>query len=312
VSWLLWRQHRAQVVWSAGLLALFGAAVVVTGIHMADLYSGARADCAGGAPCLLDHLFDGYGAIIDTVHLTLLVPLALGAFVAAPLIAREVDQNTHALVWTQSITRRRWLVSKVAVVVAGSVLLTAAVTALVTWWSGTPNSLGGDRFHGAQFDTQNLVPVAFTLFAVGLGLAAGAALRRTLPAVVATVFGYVAVRMAVGVFIRPHWMAPVKAASSSQGGAPVPSGSWILSVKLLDPQNRSLSGRIPVPQQCAGSVNGRGGLDACMDRLGFHSVTSYHPASHYWPFQIYESALFAVLAAGLIAFAMVRTLRRDA
>src|SRR5215471_2778410 len=277
MTWLLWRQHRGQVLWSAGLLAVFTVALVVTGIHMADLYDSARAQ--SGAPLILDHLFDGYGAIIDTVHLTLLVPLALGAFVAAPVIAREVDQNTHALVWTQSVTRRRWLVSKVAVVVAGSVLLTAAVTALVTWWSGTPNSLGGDRFHGAQFDTQNLVPVAFTLFAVGLGLAAGAVLRRTLPAVVATVFGYVAVRMAVGVFIRPRWRAPLHQTTGPNGAVNVPSGSWIESVKLLDPQNRAQSGSIAVPRACESVAGGRGGaaLDKCMAQVGFHSVTTYHP-----------------------------------
>jgi hypothetical protein len=312
MSWLLWRQHRAQVLWSAGLLAVFTVALVVTGIHMANIYDGARADCSGGAPCILDHLFDGYGAIIDTVHLTLLVPLALGAFVAAPLIAREVDQNTHALAWTQSVTRRRWLISKVAAVVAGSVLLTAAVTALVTWWSGTPNSLGGDRFHGAQFDTQNLVPIAFTLFAVGLGLAAGAVLRRTLPAVVATVFGYVAVRMAVGVFIRPHWMAPLHRTGGPNGDVKVPSGSWIESVKLLDPQNRSLTGRIEVPRQCDAVGRTGGAIDKCMANVGFHNVTTFHPPSQYWPFQFSESALFAVLAAGLIAFAVVRTLRQDA
>lgn len=312
MNWLLWRQHRAQVLWSSGLLALFTVAVLVTGIHMANLYDSARAGCTGGAPCLLDHLFDGYGAIIDTVHLTLLVPVALGAFVAAPLIAREVDQNTHALAWTQSVTRRRWLVSKVTAVVAGSVLLTAAVTALVTWWSGTPNSLGGDRFEGAQFDTQNLVPIAFTLFAVGLGLAAGAVLRRTLPAVVTTVIAYVAVRLAVGVFIRPHWMAPLHRTSGLEGPTKLPSGSMLISVKLLDPQNRGVpGGRIPVPQQCEGLVN-QGALERCTDAAGFHSVTAYQPPSHYWPFQIREAVLFAVLAAGLIAVAMVRTLRRDA
>src|SRR5215510_12563172 len=262
MSWLLWRQHRAQVLWSSGLLALFAVAALVSGVHMANVYDSARADCTGGSPCLLNHLFDGYGAIIDTVHLTLLVPLALGAFVAAPLIAREVDQNTHALAWTQSVTRRRWLLSKVAAVVAGSVLLTAAVTALVTWWSGTPNSLGGDRFHGAQFDTQNLLPVAFTLFAVGLGLAAGAALRRTLPAVVATVFGYVAVRMAVGVFIRPHWMAPLHRTGGAGPDVRLRSGSWLVKSDLLDPSGHAVGARLQVPESCA-QLPARA-IDGCM------------------------------------------------
>ena len=308
MTWLVWRQHRAQVAWAAGLLALFGAAVAITGIHMADLYDAAVGD-GGGAPRLLDHLFDGYGAIIDTVHLTLLLPVVLGAFVAAPLIAREADLGTDALVWTQSVTRRRWLAAKLAAVVAGCVALAAAVSALVTWWSGTPNALGGDRFHGAQFDTQNLTPVAFTLFAVALGLAAGAALRRTLPAVVATVVAYVAVRMSVGVFVRPHWLAPLHRISPAGPDVQLPSGSWLVRAELLDPSGHAVRGRIEVPPACAGVMVKS--MDGCMARAGFHNLVTYHPPSHYWPMQFAESGLFVALAAGLLAFAVVRTLRTE-
>lgn len=311
MSWLLWRQHRSQLAAAGALLAAFALAVAVTGEHMAHSYADAVRGCTAGAPCLLSHLFDGYGVIIDTVHLTILLPVVLGAFVAAPLIAREVDQGTHALVWTQSVTRRRWLAGKVGVVVAGSLVLSGAVSALVTWWSRTTNALDGDRFHGAQFDTQNLVPVAFTLFAVALGLAAGAALRRTLPAVVATVFAYVAVRLAVGVYVRPHYLAPVTRVSGSLSDPRVPSGSWIVTSRLLDPRGRVLTGRVAVPARCDGRA-GAGDLSRCLDRLGYHTVTTFHPPGHYWPFQLAESALFCALAAGLIVVAAARTLRRDA
>lgn len=309
MSWLVWRQHRGQVAWAAALLAAFAAAVTITGLHMADLYTGAARDCARGGPCLLDHLFDGYGAIIDTVHLTILVPVVLGAFVAAPLFAREADQSTDALVWTQSVTRRRWLAAKVGAVVAGSVALAAVVSALVTWWSGTPNALGGDRFHGAQYDTQNLAPVAYTLFAVALGLAAGAVLRRTLPAVATTVFAYVAVRMAVGVYLRPHWLAPLRRSGGVDPGAALPSGSWLVRTELLDPGGHAVHGRMPVPDACV-AVRERA-VDSCLTRAGFRTVTTYHPPGHYWPLQLIESGLFAALAAALIAFAVVRARRAE-
>jgi len=52
----------------------------------------------------------------------LLLPGVVGVFAAAPLLPREFEQRTHALAWTQSITRRRWLVAKL-------VLLGAAVAA---------------------------------------------------------------------------------------------------------------------------------------------------------------------------------------
>ena len=41
--------------------------------------------------------------------------------------------------------------------------VSAIIATLVTWWSGTPNALYGNRFEGAQFDTQNIVPVAWDM-----------------------------------------------------------------------------------------------------------------------------------------------------
>ena len=34
----------------------------------------------------------------------------------------------------------------------------------------------------------------------------------------------------------------------------------------------------------------------------FHGVATYQPASRYWPFQAYETALFVVLALALAGF----------
>jgi hypothetical protein len=50
----------------------------------------------------------------------------------------------------------------------------------------------------------------------------------------------------------------------------------------------------------------------CLDRLGYHTITTYQPPSHYWPFQIIEGSLFAVVGIALVAAAIVWTLHRDA
>ena len=34
-------------------------------------------------------------------------------FWGAPLVARELEAGTHRLIWNQSVTRTRWLVTKV-------------------------------------------------------------------------------------------------------------------------------------------------------------------------------------------------------
>ena len=314
MTWFLWRQHRAGAVVLAAVLGGFGVAVIVTGIHMANLYDTAQARCStGGAACTggLNGLFAGYGAIIDTVHLTILLPVVLGAFLGATLIARETEHNANVLVWTQGVTRRRWTLSSVTFAVVTTFIVAGITSILVTWWSGTTNSIDGNRFQGAQFDTQNVTPVAHALFAVALGMAAGAILRRSLPAVAATVGVYVGVRTLVSVYGRPLYASTRVVTGPLGGGSElaVPSGSWTVSRSIVDAAGTSAD-RIQVPQSCIAA--GRDNIDRCLGGLGFRDVVRFHPASDYWRFQWTESALFVALAAVLTILAIVVTLRRDA
>jgi hypothetical protein len=312
MTWLLWRQHRAQAAVSVAALLLFGAAVVVTGVHMAHVYDEALRSCPNNGACeLVGRLFQGYGAIVDVVHLSIAVPILLGAFVGVTVVARETEHATNVLVWSQTVTRRRWTLSKFGVAVGGTFAVSATVAALVTWWSGTPNALYGNRFEGTEFDTQNVVPVAFSLFAVGLGIAAGSLLRRTLPALAATVGVYAAVRVAVAIYVRPHYLASISAEYPVSGPSPVPPGSWTISDNLVDPTGRLVTGPLQVPGSC-GSATDRSVVHTCLDRLGYHNVVRYHPASHYWHFQWTEAGIFVVAAAALIAYGIIHTLRHDA
>jgi ABC-2 family transporter protein len=312
MTWLLWRQHRSQALVVAIALGVFAVLTLITGVRMADSYAQALKRCTEGTGCAFTgNLFNGDGAIIDLERLTLVVPVLLGAFLGATLIARETESATNVLVWTQSVTRRRWLYGKVATIVLAAVAVSAAVSALVTWWSGTLNSLDGNRFQGAQFDTQNILPVAFTLFAVALGIAAGALFRRTLPALATTIGIYVAVRLAVGVYLRPHFGALVTRSFPVGRDPRLPSGSWTVSSDLVDRAGHSVSGAVRAPASC-GSVSNRAASDRCLARIGFHQVVKYHPAGQYWHFQVSEAAIFVGLAAALLAVGLVVTLRRDA
>jgi hypothetical protein len=312
MTWLLWRQHRSQALVTGVAVALFALAVLLTGVHMANVLDAARNCGAATNPCGFGgNLFSGYGAIIDTVHLTIVVPLLLGAFFGASLIARETEHATNVLVWTQTVTRRRWLFTKVATALGATVVISGVVSALVTWWSGTPNSFLGNRFEGAEFSTQNIVPVAFALFAVALGLAAGSLLRRTLPALATTVGVYGVVQVLVSVYVRPHFAGVVTKTYALAANANPPSGSWTVSQNLVDASGHSSNGPIAVPNACRAVVD-RQGPEACLGKLGYHTVIRFHPASQYWRFQWAETGLYLVLAAALVAFAMVHTLRHDA
>ncbi len=306
MRWLLWRQHRLQGAVAAGALAAFAIALWITGVHMADVYRSALSTCRANGTCDSLNLFQGYGAIIDLVNLSVAVPLVLGVFWGATVIGRELDAGTHTLVWTQSVSKRHWLRSKIALVLLAATGWGSAITALVTWWSGTTNSLYQDRFTPSKFDIQGVAPIAYSLFAVGLGLAAGGVLRRLLPALAVTVVGYVAVRIIVVNYLRPHYQAARVA--NVPFDQPVPTGGgWTLTQNLAF-NGHVVSGALRLPSQCVAAGNPR----QCLASLGYRYVVTYQPANRYWTFQFIEAGLFVLLAAILVTVALVTVRRHDA
>ena len=176
------------------------------------------------------------------------------------------------------------------------------MSALVTWWSGTPNSLYGNRFEGAQFDTQNVVPVADALFGVAVGLAAGAWWRRVVPALASGIALYIGVRLVTAVYLRPSFGALHTALVVPNADKPLGSGSWNVGRRLLDPHGHAVpDGRFPVPHTCetalaAGPVGKVDPMASCLAHLGYRDQVQFHPASQYWHFQWSEALFFVALA----------------
>src|SRR5207253_5595097 len=67
------------------------------------------------------------------------------------------------------------------------------------------------RMQPVAVDVQGLVPVAYTAFAVALGIAAGAVTRRTPAAMGITLAGFVTARVAVLELARAHFQTPLAA-----------------------------------------------------------------------------------------------------
>src|SRR5579863_7327501 len=174
MSRLIWRLHRQQVLFAMAALLLLTALLLVTGTTMANDYHSALATCGFTRTCgdLPSELFQGDGLIIDVVSLSIVVPLLFGLFWGAPLVAKEFEEGTQALAWTQGVTRRRWMTSNIGSALVAAVLWGAAMSLLVTWWRGPEDTLRGGRFSVA-FDITGIVPIAYSIFAVALGIAAG-------------------------------------------------------------------------------------------------------------------------------------------
>lgn len=303
MTWLVWRQHRAQMLMAAALLVVFAVPVWITGRRLTD----ALAACRSGGSC--GNLFTHYDAISTAVDLTVAVPLVFGIFWGVSVIGRELETGTAALAWSQSVTRRHWVRVKLLWLFGSTLVASSALSGLVTWWSNARNVLQASRFSGLQFDLQALAPIGYSLFAAALGLVAGVAWRRVLPAVATTITGYVGVRMIVELVLRPHYLAPVRRYVSMAAPPEAPQGAWTQSDDLVL-HGRVISGPIRMPSTCLGSGPPKD-ANGCMDSLGYRVRVTYQPAARYWTFQWIEVGIFAGLAVLLAVAALVLLRRRD-
>ena len=177
--WLTWQQHRKQALFAIIGLAVLATLLVPTGLQIHrefvdtglaqcldtmsrdEFIENVPSDPVTGLPdCQrpagqFDTLFDSY---FQPVTFLIFLPLLLGLFFGAPLVAREVEHGTHRLVWTQGVTRRRWALVKIGVVGTSAVAMAAAYALLVTWWL-TPIALANaGRFDPWIFDMQGSCP----------------------------------------------------------------------------------------------------------------------------------------------------------
>jgi hypothetical protein len=339
MSWVTWRQYRAQAAIASVLLAAFAALILVTGVQVASQWHSALAACTAAHSCgnLANSLFLGSHAVGFLVIMTLGLPAVLGILLGAPLLAHEFETGTSQYAWTQSVTRRRWLVAKTGWLLLAAAAIGGIVSALVTWWSGPDNALQADAFKPGRFDIMGIVPVGYAVFAVALGIAAGALLRRTVPAIAVTLAGFIAVRMVIFFWLRAHFIAPVTSYFPINGVFSAGS-AWQLTAGFAGANGQpisipqSTSGAViggvngvpalPVsslPAQCqAGAGNGLftpatyHAVVSCAQAHGIRGYVTYQPASRYWAFQGIETGIFVLLAAALLAITFAVALRRDA
>jgi len=316
MNFLVWRLHRHQLYWAALALAALTVLLIVTGTTMSNDYHAFFATCGATQSCsdAGSVLFRGDGAIIDLVNSTLIVPLLFGLFWATPLVAKEYEEGTQNLAWTQGVTRRHWLSTNVMWVFGAAIVWASALTVLVSWWRSPENALSA-RF--TAFDIQGIVPVAYAVFAVALGLAAGSVFRRVLPAIAATLGIFLAVRVVTAFYIRPHFVPAIsKTLPFGLSDVGAPAGAWILSGGMVGPDGHYYGDRLSldqVPAVCRiGEFGGKGVTPQCLATHGFHQRITFQPAGRFWAFQGIEAAIFVVLAIALVALAYRVVLRRDA
>ena len=310
MTWVSWRLQRTETLIAVGILALLAALLVPTGIQMANAYhQDGLAACLSinpSKPVLcgneIGDFQQRFQALTTLANWFTLIPGLIGVLLAAPFIF-DLENGTYRLAWTQSITRGRWLLGKLGLAVATAVLAAGALILLFTWWRA-PNVHINGRLDTGNYDTTGTVVIGYTLFALALALALGAIWRRAAASLTVAFVGYFAVRIFVDYALRDHLVAPLNA---TYKGAQQPN--FLYNAHIIS-SSATINGKQIMSMHGGGGFLG-GHVQAAapgISKAVFHVV--YQPQSHFWPLQLTETGLFAVVAGILILFAAWWTRQR--
>src|SRR4051794_38208070 len=107
MTWVVWRQHRTQLIAGLAVLVAMGAFVAWTRHSMTSYAdsSGLSACLASDGDCsdLAQAFNDKFRTTLNYVGYFNFLPLLVGLFWGAPLLAREFETGTYRLAWTQSV-----------------------------------------------------------------------------------------------------------------------------------------------------------------------------------------------------------------
>src|ERR1022692_4953374 len=237
-----WRQHRIAL---AGVAALLGALAVwlwIIGTPLHHAYAAATA-CHPASSAACQNLISTFNVSATSNFmgnkgpggvLLQLVPVLIGAFVGAPVLARELETGTFRFAWTQGFGRWRWALAKLVLLAVVLAAATGAVGVLVSWYYqpefGTGNQAPGYETSPlvTLFSLREVTFPAWTLAAFTFGALAGMLIRRVVPAIVATLAVYAGLAFAAGGFLREHYLTPL-VTTSNNFNLPGTGTAWIIS-----------------------------------------------------------------------------------
>lgn len=301
--WVTVRQHRRALRVAA--VAVAAALVVVGGLRLWDaMVPDMVMEGGDKVPADDDH---GYGLLrwgmeYFSVAMVLL-PLLVGAFVAGPMVARELESGTYKLALNQSVAPSRWLGAKLLTAAGATAVIIAALMAV--YQVGLARVEGSLELHWADrgaYEASGTILLAQSLLAIAVGALVGQLVRRTVPAMAVT---GILVGLPILLLGAYRWdflsvetiTGPINV---STGILVAPGDGFMTDHGLLAADG----GRI-TDWPCWGNED----TYTCLARKGVTGqYLDYHPASHFWPTQLIETGIVLALAA-LALLAAFRVLR---
>jgi hypothetical protein len=289
LAWVTWRQHRAALAGLAAILAALSLYLLVYGLKINHAYAAVLASCHPARPAgchdaqadaFKQQYWGGGSSLLQnggaqTISgLLQAVPVLLGVFAGAPILARELETGTFRFAFTQGCGRLRWTITKLVLMAAVLTTGAAAFSQLFSWYYHPFLAQGiTTEFLPVLFNLRGVDFAAWALIAFAISACAGAAIRRTVPAMAVSLVVWIVLAVGTMLVLRPHYEAPLTAT-----GIPGPT-AWVLSGVI-------------------------GGLHA-------QEAFSYQPQSRFWTFQFIEGGWLLVLAL-LLGAATIWLVRRRA
>jgi hypothetical protein len=321
LAWVTWRQHRVALAGVTVLLGGLGLYLLIMGLRIRSGYASV-ASChpATSAACgLATNLFlrDYYPTAQTMTGFLQVVPVLVGVFAGGPVLAREFETGTFRFAWTQGCGRLRWAVTKLALLAIVVTAIAQAFSLLFSWYFHLWLAQGLDGALAPQlFDLRGIDFAAWTLLAFALGVAAGALIRRTVPAMAAAMAAWTGLFFATFMVLRKHYQAPLVAGgakANTRGFGDV----WTWAQWYTGPNGRPVSQQTVrnVIAHAPGSVQHSRNPNAATDYLSAHHYTQwwlYQPVSRYWHFQFIEGGWLLALSLILLAGAVWLVRRKAA
>jgi ABC-type transport system involved in multi-copper enzyme maturation permease subunit len=316
MAWVTWRQHRTTLI---SLLAVFGALAVflwIAGLIIHHNYAVLTAchPFSSTACQALNTTFNHTDWTAANVLgiLMQLVPVLIGAFAGAPVLARELETGTFRYAWTQGFGRARFVIAKL-VLLAIAVTAVAGAFSVVFTWFFQPFLAQEDLtvFSATVFDTRPVAFAAWTLVAFAIGVFVGMLLRRVVPAIAVTLGVYLGLSLATW-GLRAHYPVALVTSNPSIGGTSTsgpspfnPNGPWLLSSWFTGPGGKPANPAVVNQVLALFPQNGPPLVKATMAQaFAQHGITQwwrYIPVSRFWPMQSIEAGW--LLAASVLLMA---------
>lgn len=330
--WMAWRLQRSIYVTFVVVGIVLVVYAVFNGLHIEQMrHQWLSAPCHGGNgfdakyQSFCRAQFTKYSSSLSAgplIHWVAVLPVSiLGLLLGANVVAGEIDQHTTRLAWTQSITRTRWFMTKVAVALGSLIVLAIPLCLTVSWWLGA--SRWTPRISTNGFGYAGWEPLAAGVFAFAVTSAVGAVVRRPGWAVAIGLAIMVLVPWTLQAEVRTN-LVPLQSTTLTitpvtKGGVTVgkpgrqaPADAWVVFSGYVPveagnaiPRWGQESRWLDVVNRCPTIDAGPNGYLACLQKQGLHDVQLYVADSQYWDLQLREGGLYIagavlLLGAGLL------------